>query len=114
MIETKILRYLQDTLNTTHVYLETPKNSHATYVVFQIVDRSRVNMIDAVTLRLWSYGKTKEEAAVLDESVREAMINITDLENISSSTIGGGGDDYDTSLNRYRYSCYFNINYMED
>lgn len=114
MIETKILDYLQRTLNTTYVYLETPKTSHASYVVFQIVDRSRVNLIDAVTVRIWSYGKTKEEAAILDSSVRKAMYDITEVEDISASTIGGGADDYDTSLNRYRYSSYFNITYMEE
>jgi hypothetical protein len=114
MIETKILDYLQRKLNMTYVYLETPKTAHASYVVFQIVDRTRENYIDAVTVRLWSYGKTKEEAASLDELVRNAMYEITDVTDISSSTLGGGADDYDTSLNKYRYSCYFNITYMEE
>lgn len=114
MIEERILDYLQRKLNTTYVYLETPKTSHTSYVVFQIVDRTRTNLIDAVTVRLWSYGKTKEDATILDGEVRKAMYDITDLENISSSTIGGGADDYDTSLNRYRYSSYFNITYMEE
>ena len=114
MIETKILDYLQRTLNTTYVYLETPKTSHASYVVFQIVDRTRTNLIDAVTVRLWSYGKTKEEAATLDSLVRNAMYDFADVNNISSSTLGGGADDYDTDLNRYRYSSYFNITYMEE
>ena len=114
MIENKILDYLQRKLNTTYVYLETPKTSHASYVVFQIVDRTRTNLIDAVTVRLWSYGKTKEDAALLDQQVRNAMYDITDLSDISSSSLGGGADDYDTSLNKYRYSSYFNITYMED
>lgn len=114
MIETKILDYLQRTLNTTYVYLETPRTSHASYVVFQIVDRTRTNMIDAVTVRIWSYGSTKEEAATLDEKVRQAMYEITDVNDISASTLGGGADDYDTSLKKYRYSSYFNITYMED
>jgi len=114
MIEGKILDYLQRKLNTTYVYLETPKNSHSSYVVFQIVDRTRTNRIDAVTVRLWSYGKTKEEASILDYMVRNAMNEITDLTNIYSSKIGGGADDFDTSLNRYRYTCYYNIAYMEE
>ena len=114
MIETKILDYLQRTLDTTYVYLETPKTSHASFVVFQIVDRTRTNMIDAVTVRLWSYGKTKEDAAILDDEVRKAMYDITDLTDISSATLGGGADDYDTALNKYRYSSYFNITYMEE
>lgn len=114
MIETKILDYLQRKLNTTHVYLENPKTSHATYVVFQIVDRTRTNMIDAVTVRIWSYGNDKLDAATLDDLVRKAMYDITDVTDISSSTLGGGADDYDTELKKYRYSCYFNITYMED
>lgn len=114
MIETKILDYLQRTLDTTYVYLETPKTSHNSFVVFQIVDRTRENLIDAVTVRLWSYGKTKEEAATLDDLVRKAMYDITDVADISSSTLGGGADEYDLSLNKYRYSSYFNITYMEE
>ena len=114
MIETTILDYLQLVLNTEHIYLETPKNAPSSYVVFQIVERTRTNMIDAVTVRLWSYGKSKIEAATLDELVREAMFNITDIVDISSSSLGGGSDDYDTSLNRYRYSSYFNITFMEE
>lgn len=113
MIETTILNYLQVELNTTKVYLETPANADDC-VVFQIVDRSRENLIDAVTVRLWSYGKTKEEAAVLDNLVRKAMYEITDLTDISSSTLGGGGDTFDASLKLYRYQCYFNIVYMEE
>lgn len=114
MIEYKILDYLQRTLDYAYVYLETPKTSHASYVVFQIVDRTRTNMINAVTVRLWSYGKTKEDAAILDEAVRKAMYDITDVVDISSSTLGGGADDYDESLKKYRYSCYFNLTFMED
>lgn len=113
MIEEIILNYLQTELNTTSVYLETPANPDKS-VVFQIVDRSRENFIDAVTVRIWSYASTKAEAAVLDALVRKAMYDITDLTDISSSTIGGGGDTFDASLKMYRYQCYFNVTYMEE
>lgn len=114
MIETKLLAYLKDKLNTNHIYLETPKTLPKSFVVFQIVDRSRENLIDAVTVRLWSYASTKAETAVLDDSVRKAMYDFTDIDDISSSTIGGNTDSFDTSLKLYRYTSYFNITYMEE
>lgn len=113
MIETKILSYLQTELNTTDVYLETPKGKD-TCVVFQIVDRSSENLIDAVTVRIYSYGPSKVLAAQLDENVRRAMYDITDLTDISSVKLGGGGDTFDTSLKLYRYQSYFNLTYMEE
>lgn len=114
MIEKTILNYLQRKLNISDVYLETPKTIPNEYVVFTIVDRSRENLIDAVTVRIYSYSTSKLKACMLDELVRNAMYDITDEDEISSSKIGGGSDDYDATLKKYRYQCYFNLKYMED
>lgn len=113
MIEVDILQYLMTELGSDNVCLEIPKDMPSEFVVFQIVDRSRENLIDAVTVRFWSYAKTKAEAAVLDAKVRGAMQDFDERPNISRSKMDGGRDDYDTSLKRYRYQCYFNITYME-
>ena len=115
MIEYIISEYLRDTLEMDGVYLEVPKkNVPDEFVVFQIVDRSRDRLIDAVTVELYSYGPTKEKAAQLDERVRGAMYDITGLDEVSASRLGGGNDAPDTTLKRYRYRSYFNLTYMED
>ena len=112
MIETVLLAYLKATLDTNDVYLETPKTIPSEFVLFQIVDRSRENLIDAVTVEIYSYSTTKAQSCKLDEKVREAMYEFTDVDNVSSSKLGGGNDAYDTNLKKYRYRCYFNVTYM--
>ncbi len=114
MIEYIISNYLREALHMDAVYLETPKTMPDECVVFHIVDRSRERMIDAVTVELYSYGKTHEKAAELDERVRGAMYDITGLDEVSASRLGGGNDAPDTTLKRYRYRSYFNLTYMED
>lgn len=114
MIETQVLNYLKSALVTNDVYLETPDTLPDEFVVFQIIDRSRENFIDAVTIRFWSYGNSKVSAANLDQALREAMFEIPDvIDNISASRLGGSGDVFDSALKMYRYQSYFNLTYME-
>lgn len=114
MIETTIREYLVRELNTDNVYLETPKPMPGECIVFTIVDRSRENLVDAVTVEIMSYAESKFKAAELDDKVRKAMYEFMNEYNISSSKLGGGNDAQDTSLKRYRYRSYFNVVYMED
>lgn len=112
MIEVKIRNYLIEKLHTNNVFLETPKTGDD-YIVFTIVDRSRENLIDAVTVRFYSYSTSKPNAALLDESVRNAILEIPEYQDITSARLSGGGDAFDTLLKKYRYACYFNLTYME-
>ena len=114
MIEKIVLDYLKDKLNMSEIYLETPKVLPSEYILFTVVDRDRANLIDAVTIEFYSYSTSKLNACLLDELVRKAMYDITDLANVSASRLGGGNDAFDTTLKKYRYRCYFNITYTED
>ena len=111
IIEKTVLEYLQEQLNTADVYPEIPEEIPDTFIVIDVIDRGKADHIDAVTMEIWSYAKTKYEAALLDEQVREAMDNMAVLPEIGSSTIGGGNDSNDKALKRYRYRCYYNIYY---
>lgn len=113
MIETIILNYLKSKLETSDVYLEIPKDIPSEFIVFQVVDRERENLIDAVTVEICSYSTSKALTCALDETVRNAMYDFTDEDSISSCRLSGGNDSQDTALKKYRYRCYFNITYME-
>lgn len=113
MIEKTVLDYLKTKLNMTNVYLETPKTLPDEFIVFTLVDRDRLNLIDTVTVEFFSYSTSKLNACRLDQNVRNAMYDITDLADVSASKLGGANDSYDTTLKRYRYRCYFNVTYME-
>ena len=113
MIETKIREYLLSNVYTA-IYLETPKTMPDECVIFRIIDRNWLNLIDTVTVEINSYAKTKEEAAELDASVRRAMNAFSYEDDISASKLSGGNDANDTTLKRYRYRCFYNITYMEE
>lgn len=92
------------------VYLEIPKTIPSSFVVFQLIERGRENLINACTLEFRSYAPSKYEAALLDEKVRDAMDKLHETTDITTQ-LGGGNDNPDTSLKRYRYRCYYNLFY---
>lgn len=110
LIEQTVLEYLQRELNTTDVYLETPREIPDTFVILRLVERTKEDHINGVTVEIQSYAKTKLAAATLDELVREKMENIVTIDDISCH-FGGGNDNPDTTLKRHRYRCYFNLYY---
>lgn len=110
LIEQTILEYLQEALETEDVYLEIPKERPEQFVVFRVIDRGLVNQINEVTVEFYSYAETKYQAAVLDDLVRNAMLNINSVESVSCR-FGGGNDDPDMNYKIPRYRCYFNLFY---
>lgn len=112
MIEKIIRDYLLEKLDV-NVYLEIPDSMPDEFVVINIIDRSRENYIDAVTADIHSYASDKLSAIKLDNSVRNAMYDFIDVDEISACKLGGGNDSNDTSIKRYRYRAFFNITYME-
>lgn len=110
LIEQVVQDYLTNELGNIGVYPENPKPLPDKYVTFRIMDREKRNHINGVTFEFSSLASSKFEAAQLDELVRDAMENIIVIYDISCH-FGGGNDDMDTSINKYRYRCYFNLFY---
>ena len=109
LIEKTVIRYLEQKLNINEVYAEIPEEMPKRFIVVGIVDRGKTNHIDAATIELMSYANDKLGAAELDELVRNAMEQIIELDSIFSSRLGGGGDEQDTALKKYRYRSYYNL-----
>lgn len=110
LIEKTIRDYLLETIKNVPIEVEEPEGE-TKYIVFRVIDRNKTDLIDSVTVEFYSYGKSKFEAASLDNELRTAMENIVVLGSIYSSKLGGGNDDYDEDLKRYRYRSYFNLFY---
>ena len=109
-IKKTIRNYLLEKIKNVPIEVEQPTNE-SKYIVFDVIDRNKTDHINAVTVEFYSYGKSKLEAASLDEELRTAMENIVELDSIFSSKLGGGDDDFDEDLKKYRYRAYFNIFY---
>ena len=113
MIEVDVKRYLDSKL-TAPVYIgEEPKNKPSEYVVLKVIDNGRENGIDAVTFNIVSHSTTLQKASALNNGVKNAMYGITELDNISSSKCGGGGQAINQITKQYAYESVFNLHYME-
>jgi len=112
MIEERVKSFLDAEFDQDNipVVLEIPKQIPESFIIFQRVDIGRTNRIDAVTLEFRSYGPSKYTAAVLDEKLRAAMDKLHETTDITCE-IGGGNDNTDTELKRYRYRSYYNLYY---
>ncbi|MBR5285586.1 MAG: hypothetical protein IKU30_01690 [Clostridia bacterium] len=112
MFETIVKDYLDNVFSESGipVFLETPKNLPEKFIVFQRMDIGKADHIDEITLEFSAFANSKYDAALLDESLREAM---DDLHNTSDITVhlGGGNDNQDSVLKKYRFRSYFNLYY---
>lgn len=113
-IEEKTTEYLKRVLDVPVYMGEEPATKPSEYIVIQILDNGRINMIDAVTFNIISYSTSLQKASELNNKVKDAMYNIVSLVNVSSSKCGGGGQAIETSTKRHAYECVFNLFYMED
>ena len=112
MIEETVKNYLDTVFAESGIpiYLETPKNLPEKFIVFQLIDRGRENRINEVTIEFRCFADSKYDAAVLDDTLRTALDAWNDGSDITVK-IGGGNDDQDSILKKYRYRCYYNLYY---
>ena len=114
LIEEIIINHLKSVFGTADIYAEMPENVPDAFVLISVTDRRRRNLIDSATVEFHSYAKTKADASALDKSVRIALETLTDHDEVSSCRIGGGDDEPDVWLEKYRYRSYYNIVFYDD
>lgn len=114
MIELLIKQYLETILNKQVCIGEKPRTKEPEYIVIESLNAGRVNGIDAVTLNLYSYATDMASAAVLNLEVKEAMFNAISIPEVSSSRLGGGGQNIDQETKTYCYESVFNLFYNID
>lgn len=114
MIEVIVRDYLKSKLGVPIYVGEKPSPKPEEYIVLQVIDGGRIDLIDAVTFNLESYSTTLLKAAELNKKVKEAMYDIVELPQVSSSKCGGGGQNIDAQTKSYCYEAVFNLFYMED
>lgn len=113
MIEKTVITYLKTKLDVPVYMGEKPINKASEYVVLQLIDSGRTNMIDAVTFNCESYSTSLLKAAELNAKVKEAMLDLISVSSVSASKYGGGGQNIETQTKSYCYESVFNIFYTE-
>ncbi|NCC07074.1 MAG: hypothetical protein EOM30_03265 [Clostridia bacterium] len=110
MIEKTVLNYLSATLSVP-VCTETPEKPHGEFVLIEKTGSGRNNKINDATFAIQSYAGTLLAAAELNETVKSALDNITDLDEICRVSLNSDYNYTDTASKRYRYQAVYDITY---
>ena len=113
MIELIVKDHLEEKLDVP-VYFEFPNKAPQLFIVVKIETNPRENMLDSAMLVVDSYGPSQLEAMRLNAKVKQALDQLEQLPNVSSSRRGGDYPAFDTIRKRYRYQAVQNITFYEE
>ncbi|MBQ0112971.1 MAG: hypothetical protein KBT03_07565 [Bacteroidales bacterium] len=108
MIEKVVLDYLESKLQVG-CYMEVPNSNEPTFIVIEKVGSTDEDGIWGATIAVQSYASTLYRAASLNEQVKEAMQDITTLDEVSNCELNSDYNFTDTQSKQYRYQAVFNL-----
>ena len=103
--------YLENKLNIT-VLLEKPNNPIDKYIVIDRTGSGETNHLPEATVAFQSYANTKYEAALLNESIKEAIkSSVDEMHEVRGITLNSDYPFTDTQSKQYRYQAVYDIRY---
>lgn len=111
MIELILKYYLNEELFVP-VFTEKQTNPPDRYVLIDKTGSGKTNHLPEATIAFQSYAKSKYEAALLNEEVKntiEQMVN--ELHEIRGITLNGDYPFTDVTSKQYRYQAVYDIRY---
>lgn len=108
MIEETILDYLSKKIPVM-VRMEEEIDMPDEYILLEKTGGGETNHIRRATIAVQSYAGSLYRAMQINEEVKEAMTNITVLDEISRCTLNSDYDYTDTTRKKYRYQAVFDI-----
>lgn len=108
MIEKTVLDYLNNELSVP-VYMEKPADPPAEYVLIEKTGGGMENCIFTATLAVQSIAASLYRAALLNDTVIDAMLSIWKYQDISRSHLNSNYNFTDTRTKEYRYQAVFDL-----
>lgn len=108
MIENVVLNHLAKRM-TVPVYMEEPERPPEAYVIIERTGGGSRGQLKTATLAIRSYGKTMEQAAQLNEAMKEAMECIENQDPVSRAQLNSDYNFTDTATKRYRYQAVYDL-----
>lgn len=109
MIETIILDYLNENLDDITVYMERPSTEPSTYVLMEKTGSGGDNYIKRSTLTIQSIAETLYEAALLNEDIKDLMVDAIILDDVTKVELNSDYNFTDSTTKQYRYQAVFDI-----
>ncbi|HEM5132734.1 TPA: hypothetical protein U1275_000556 [Streptococcus suis] len=111
MIEVITLNFLTEHLSAP-VYTEHQEEMPERFVIFEKTSGGKKNQLNQATLAIQSYGQSLEEAAFLNEEVKQAVEKMVELPSISRVELNSDYNFTDTETKRYRYQAVVDFIYF--
>jgi hypothetical protein len=111
MIEITVREFLLKKLVSCPVFMEEPEEIPPRYIILEKVGGGKSNGLKSATIAIQSYGASLEDAAMLNEEVKEALEDIDNQDPISSAELNSDYNFTDTETHRYRYQAVYDIIY---
>lgn len=108
IIENLLLDEIQ-TRTGIATYAKVPANMPKQFYVISKTGSTFENQIHTSTIAIQSYGGTQLEAATMNENVKDAMLSLISLDEISAVVINSDYIYTDTSEKKDRYQAVFVI-----
>ena len=109
-IEAKIVMALTSALSVP-IYGEVPAEMPESFVTVEKTGSSLSNHVYSAMLAIQSWASTKTQAATLNESVKNAMMDLYARGDIGLVRLNSDYDYTDTASKRYRYQAVFDLVY---
>lgn len=112
MIEKIILDYLSEKLFVP-VYMEMPENPPSAFILIEKTGGGGSKGIYSAMMAIQSYNTTLYGAAQLNEQLKEAMLDIDELDVISKAELNSDYNFTDPRTKHYRYQAVYDLIYFE-
>lgn len=113
MIETVLLNHIEAELTVRGlnipVCFEVPKNAPDKFIKLERTGGRLEDYIHRATFAIQSYAPTLEEAAQLDDTVIDILLNATACDEITAARLNSHYNYTDTTQKRYRYQAVFDF-----
>lgn len=112
MIEIIVKNFLESKLSVP-VLMEIPKSQASQFVIIEKTGSTHENHIDSAILTIQSYAESMQEAAELNDQVKNWMLDgmegLVTLDEVASVNLNSDYNFTDTTSKRYRYQAVFDI-----
>ena len=113
MIEYIVKEHLEQNIENIPVVFEQPADKPDQYILIDKSGSGRANYINEAVIAIQSYGKTLNDALVLNEQVKTVMYDLIQVKKVSKCELDTDYNFSDKDTKTYRYQAVFNIIFHE-
>ena len=112
MVELTVFEWLKKKLPGIKVYIEEPKNASDKFVLVEKTGGTESVGLNTATFAVQTYGKTRYEAAELNEKVKEVMYKMAGSDSVATKVeLNSDYNFTDLTTKRYRFQSVYDITY---